>query len=88
MNELDDFRRLRPDDVSLDAATSERVWHAINGTERGDLSTPSTQHRTDVNRMVFDDLRAPRRRRYAVLGAAAVAPLDVGRYLAKHARMS
>lgn len=82
MNELDDFRRLRPDDVALDAATSERVWHAINGTEPGDLSTPSTQHRTDVNRMVFDDLRAPRRRRYAVLGAAAVVVAGVAGFVA------
>ena len=88
MNQLSEFNRLRPANEHLDDAARERIWASVIGTP---LAT-SDDHVVVAPSMVEDESWAARaseaapdrtrRRRVALLGAAAVAVVGLGGLIA------
>ncbi len=83
MDVLKRFDRLRPDDEYLDDATRDRIWEQISGTGSGiaasDASTQSDEAVWGLQApLVAIRPSEPPRRRFALVGAAAIVVIGLG----------
>ena len=95
MDVLKRFDRLRPDDEYLDDVTRDRIWSQISGTGSGNAQVDAiTREVVEVDRgwqeplVAIQSSEQPQRRRFALVGAAAIVVIGLGGFVTLRATRS